>query len=737
MLFAKLVRTLSAALISSSLIGSLAAQEPLKKQPQAAGSTAEPQDQVGRDEVVRISTNLVQFDAVVRDGKGRAVTNLRPEDFRVSVNGKPREITHFAYVEVEAPPNAQPLSPVSPAAARRAAPPPAGLRPNQVGRTFALVLDDFCMLFESVYQGRKALRKFVDETMLPNDSAAIISTYAGTGTLQQFTTDKRQLHAAIERLHWRRCPREGQHPEGPPAAGLPGGGMAPRTSDEDALLRANTQAETDNYNQNLSSWSLFTTLTYVTRGLRALPGRKAIVVLSDGINVNDSGKQQQISRLVEQANRASAVIYTIHTRGLDPLFYTAADDPYKSGGPRPTTRPGVNNNPRFGFLFERRESFNLEQDGLKSIAERTGGLSIRNTNDFSGGMDRASEDQKGYYLIAYRPDASTFDPQKGSQQFNSLKVTVKGHGNLSVRTRNGFLGVVDKRSTPAQPTRAEQLTAALQSPVGTDGIKLRLTSLFANEPDSGSTMRSLLHLDARDLSFTQEGDGSWAATIDLVAATLGIDGSMANQVTKNQTIRVRDDKYQQFLQDGLIYTMDLTLIKPGPYELRIAIRDSVSGKLGSARQFVEIPDLEKRYLALSGVVVSGREPNRDTSIATPNSDPGLSAANGPAVRRFRRGMTLDYGFVIYNAAIDPAAGSPHLSVEMHLYRDGRAIFNGKPQAVTLQQQRDLQRIATGGSVKLDDKLPSGWYSLEVVVVDALAKKSRNTSTQWVDFEIVD
>ena len=200
---------------------------------------------------------------------------------------------------------------------------------------------------------------------------------------------------------------------------------------------------------------------------------------------------------------------------------------------------------------------------------------------------------------------------------------------------------------------------------------------------------------------------------------------------------MREDKYQQFLQDGLVYTMDLPLSKPGAYELRIAVRDSGSGKLGSAREFVEVPDLAKHYLALSGLVVSGREPSRNSGIAGPNDEPTLSAANGPAVRRFHRGMTLDYGFVIYNAAVDPAAGSPRLTAEMHLYRDGREIFGGKPQAVTVQQQTDQQRIAAGGSLQLDDKLPSGWYSLELVVADAFAKKTRSTATQWVEFEIVD
>src|SRR6185503_6506912 len=51
--------------------------------------------------------------------------------------------------------------------------------------------------------------KFVDEQMQPGDLVAIIRTGAGVGALQQFTSDKRLLHAAIERVKWNSRGRSG------------------------------------------------------------------------------------------------------------------------------------------------------------------------------------------------------------------------------------------------------------------------------------------------------------------------------------------------------------------------------------------------------------------------------------------------------------------------------------------------------------------------------------------------
>ena len=58
------------------------------------------------------------------------------------------------------------------------------------------------MSFVSVNHTRTALKNFVKEQMAEDDLVAIISTNGGISSLQQFTTDKRVLNSAIDRVRF-------------------------------------------------------------------------------------------------------------------------------------------------------------------------------------------------------------------------------------------------------------------------------------------------------------------------------------------------------------------------------------------------------------------------------------------------------------------------------------------------------------------------------------------------------
>jgi hypothetical protein len=112
----------------------------------------------------------------------------------------------------------------------------------------------------------------------------------------------------------------------------------------------------------------------------------------------------------------------------------------------------------------------------------------------------------------------------------------------------------------------------------------------------------------------------------------------------------------------------------------------------------------------------------------------LNPQAGPAVRRFRRGMILQYGYVIYNAQANKASRLM-LQTQMRLFREGREVFTGQLQPFDALSQPDLKRLAAAGALQLSTDMEPGEYVLQIIVTDTLAKTKYQMATRWIDFEI--
>jgi VWFA-related protein len=732
-------KPLQALILISLLAASTSAQQPSpspQPKPPSPPPTVVPQRPTVDEDVVRITTNLVQVDAVVTDKSGKAITDLRPEEIRIFEDGRAQTVTNFSYVIAD---SSNSSSPPRPAAVTDKTAPPVpsvALRPEQVRRTMALVVDDLGLSFQSTYYVRRALKKFVDEQMQPGDLVAIIRTSGGIGALQQFTADKRQLYAAIDRVKWGANGRGGISafaPIEPPTAGAAGAAMDAANED------------LNRFREDVFAVGTLGAVSYVVRGLRELPGRKSILLISDGFTIysrDDPTRNyralESLRRLIDQALRASVVIYTMNATGLQTLMLTAAD----STGERSASEIEQQ-------LTNRRNTAFDSQEGLSYLAQETGGLAIRNTNDLSGGIKRVIEDQKGYYLIGYRPEESTFDARTGRRTFHKLNLKVLRPGKFKVRMRNGFYGVSDEEARATLATPREQIQAALFSPFGSAGVHVRLTALFANDAKVGSMARAMLHVSASDLTFTDEADGWHRATFDVVAVTFGDNGTIIDQTGRTHGLRVRGASYQSVLKDGFVYFITVPLKKAGAYQLRAALRDHGSERVGSANQFIEVPDIKKNRLVLSGIVLTARDPgtNKKQSAGTTGADeaaaspPGedenlADATNSAAVRRFHNGGIMSYGAVIYNAKLDKASGRPQLQIQVRIFRDGQPVFTGKEQLFKLENPPDLKRLGVSGALQLGNEMTPGEYVFQVVVTDLLADQKHRVATQWIDFEVV-
>lgn len=694
------------------------------------------------DDVVKISTNLIQIDVTVTDKKGKIITDLKPEEFEIYENGKKQDITNFLFINsVTQTKTVENVKKKKGKEDKAAIPlPPIQLKPEQVKRTVALIVDDLGLSFESMTRVRTSLKRFVDEQMLPDDLVAIIAVGNGAGTLQQFTSDKRQLYAAIEKLKWNARGRAGITPFAPSGQISMNGSSdttnsnSESTESEDTtqdLLDLQQQTLTNNYLEDIFSVGTLGAINYVVKGMNELPGRKSVMLFSDGFPMCTTDDvstgetdlerckrmEEAVKRLTDLCNRASISIYSFDARGLVYTHATAADDSATKN-----TTPS---------------DMTINQQGLEVLAKDTGGRTFFNRNDLTDTIGYALEDLKGYYLLAYQPDSETFDAKK--LRYNKLEIKVKRPG-LEVRYRTGFYGFVDEKPLETVHNPTDKTVAALMSPFAASEIPLRLNTLFGNN-QTGSFVNSYLHIDAKKLTFVDQPDGTKKLNFDVLASSFGENGETIDQVGRAYRLNVPEETYKQMMEEGFVYSFIFPVKKAGAFQMRVAVRDGVSSKLGSANQFVEVPDLKKGRLEISGIVLENfvEDPNQEplqhatvNDITVGKGDPRTDTS----LRRFKQGTFLRYILEVYNAKLDKNQKT-NLQTQIRVFRDGKPVLNNPPKPFDIGEQKDVNRLLFGGKLSLGSELPVGEYVLQIIVKDNLAKEKYNLTTQWVQFEIID
>jgi VWFA-related protein len=632
--------------------------------------------------VVGTTVEVVQVDAVVIDSDGRYVSDLDASDFEITEDGRKQTISNCTYITPETRPDQQSIAVSLARLPQR----------QMVRRTMALVVDDLGLTVESISRLRTTLHDFVDRQMLPGDLVAIVRTSAGLGALQQFTGDRRMLHAAVDGIRFMLSGRAS------PAFAVTGvyvprqsGGADPTGAAWaafDARARA-MDADRERRRQTHLTVGTVGAVRFVLNGMLRMPGRKSIVLVSEGFAMEDeTGHRKRntdaLRALTDLANRASVVIYSFDPSGLSATVSSSAAS--------------------------------IRRAGLAGLANDTGGLFLADTNDLSGAIARFLDDQRGYYLIGYTPDQVPPGHDPGAA-YHRISVSTRRPG-LRVRSRRGFYPVsaTKEQVEPADPV--QRLIEAAQSPFAAPDLALRLTTIFEHDKERGSVVRSLLHIDARGLTFTERPDGSREAELQLVTLVFGGDGRAIASAGQQHRLAVQADAFEAALLGGLVYSFETAVPRPGGYQVRAAVQDKASGRLGSASHFVEVPESEKGQLVLSGIAVSG-------GVSQQLADPETSAA----VRRFRTGAVVTYAFFTYNA------GS-RLEIRPTVYRDNVPVYQPAALPFDGAGQRDPNRLAVVGRLHLGPELEPGAYTLEIAVTDLDGRRKNRTARQWVEFEIV-
>jgi hypothetical protein len=262
-------------------------------------------------------------------------------------------------------------------------------------------------------------------------------------------------------------------------------------------------------------------------------------------------------------NEAQIVLYPVDVKGLQPNLPTASDDLSTSPG-----TSGVNN-------YMRSASWRQldTQSTFESFAAATGGRAYFNSNDLVRGFRDAVHDSEQYYRVGYYLDRSNTKPG-----WRKLAVKVKRE-HVEVRARSGFF--VTNATVNPEITHDTDLVAALKSPLDYTGLSLAAhwDDVAASKEPGKKSVRFIVHVEP-DANLIDTGDNNHIALEFVAAATTPTGEKVDQPVGKKFDLHPTGDSLTTLKQKGISYRGALDLA-PGEYNVRIVVRDSVSGRIGS------------------------------------------------------------------------------------------------------------------------------------------------------------
>jgi VWFA-related protein len=546
---------------------------------QAAGSTT--QEISSRDELAtfKVKVNLVLVRVVVRDSNGRAIGNLRQEDFELFDNRKPQVIKQFA-VEQPGSQAAQRGQQKSNETSDETLPAP--IAPEHY---VAYVFDDVHLDFADLARVRDAADRHM-ATLSPTDRAAIFTT-SGQNTLD-FTDNRAQLHEALEKMQPRPISR-------PSSAGCPDisyymadqiqnkrDPSAFQLATEDALacaykrdprmrpaaeaLAQSTAAGVLTLNEHESRVSL-SVLRAAIRRVTVMPGQRTILLLSPGFLVPQM--ESEYTELVDLALRAQVIISALNARGLytvDPLGDISTEGPANE------------------FASVSRAQYSSqsaweEENILRDLAFGTGGSFFHNNNDLDAGFRYIAAAPEYWYVLGFSPQNLKLDGR-----FHGLKVTVRNGQKLTILTRKGYYAP-KHMADPAEEAKQE-IEDALFSQEEMHDLPIDLRTQFFKPSDLDAKLAVLVHVDVKKMHF-QKAEGRNLNNLTIVSGLFDRNGKFITGNQKVLEMHLKDDTLAYRLGSGITVKSSFD-VKPGSYLVRLVVRDA-QGQLSAANGAIEIP----------------------------------------------------------------------------------------------------------------------------------------------------
>jgi VWFA-related protein len=529
---------------------------------------------------------LVVVRAVVRDSQGRAVGNLRQEDFQVFDKGKPQVITQF---EVEQPgalaAKARRQSVENSGDTLADTSPNTGNAAPMPERFVAYLFDDVHLEFGDLARVREAAERHL-ATLRPTDRAAIFSTSGQTAL--DFTDDHAQLHATLLRLQPRPIARSVGHDcpdisyyqadliinkndaqamqaaiQDAIACSPPPPGNAAQVAQQMATaLVEGASASVLSAGDHESRISLGL-LKNVVGEISRMPGQRSVVLVSPGFITPQL--EYEYTDIIDRALHSQVVINALDARGL--YVPTSFADPTLTRAP-----PGDK------ILIDTAAA-SAQADLLAVLADSTGGVFFHNNNDLDEGFRRVADTPEYSYVLAFVPQNLKLD---GS--FHNLKVSLKSPQKLTLQSRRGYYAPKNFASPDEQAK--QEIVDEMYSQEELHNLPVNLHTQFFKTTDGDAKLVILAHVDIKRLRF-RKADGRNNNVLTCAFAVFNRNGNLVQGTEEILTMHLKDETLQHKLDSGRTLKTSFD-VKPGSYLVRLVVRDAEGQLMSAENGAVEI-----------------------------------------------------------------------------------------------------------------------------------------------------
>jgi VWFA-related protein len=678
------------------------------------------------DDVIKVTSNLVSLDVIVKDKKGKAITDLKPEDFTVSENGVPQKIEFFDSTLTSGSEAGQPTTAI--VSTQPKARTPTGLPRNII----ALVLDGQSTEVANLKHVRDGITKYIRERISDNDSVALFAISGDLQLLQPFTQDKAKLISAVENAYGsstvsKTSEQRGNSesiatlrdqlasaPTGPVATAAGGSALAQimiwrRVLEQYVQLRSALSIQ--------QARPILAGLAAICEGLRPIPGKKTLVVFSQGF-VAPQALDWQVQSTIDIANRANVAIYIIDSSGLTGGTPQSGALVPSSALSAISAATSQENRIRSGagesvFDITRQEGLNRQQDLLYRISGDTGGQFIKNTNDIAAGLDRIDSEIRSRYTLAYRSTDSNFD---GS--FRKVKIAVR-RSDANVVARPGYYAIPPSQVVPLSPDD-RKLLANFSTMVAHPTLPLSLQMNPVRSQPGYYIVPLSFEISPAAVEFDHKGDKQRLQLDVLGVVRRESDDKILSRLGGNFDVALTAQQYESILNDKIFYRQDMEL-EVGSYSIDLVVKDRISGKVAAQRQRLVLPVADSEFFATEAVLSRHAElQSRPAGAGDVLSEGKVQIRPSPS-REFHATDNLIIFFIVYNAAPASETGKPLVSVTVTLMKDGKPALKPLDYELTEPLAEPVSHLTFAKFVKLAG-LPTGRYSAIIETRDMVQKK---------------